>query len=168
MKVHEVLDAAKPDDARKMLLRCCGAKRWADSMEARRPFGSDEALFKTADELWARMKPADVREALAHHPRIGASMDELKKKYGSTAAWAAGEQSGAQSADEATLLALRDGNAAYEERFGYVFVVCATGKSAAEMLAILESRLKNDADTEIAVAAAEQGKILRIRLEKLA
>lgn len=91
-----------------------------------------------------------------------------RKKYASTASWAAGEQSGAQAADEATLVALRDGNVAYEARYGHLFVVCATGKSASEMLAILEGRMHNAPDDELRLAATEQGKITRIRLEKLA
>jgi 2-oxo-4-hydroxy-4-carboxy-5-ureidoimidazoline decarboxylase len=109
-----------------------------------------------------------VIEALAHHPRIGADLDELRKKYASTADWASGEQAGAASASEATLRALQAGNIAYEARFGHLFVVCATGKSASEMLALLEARLHNDAQTELRIAAAEQAKITRIRLEKLA
>jgi 2-oxo-4-hydroxy-4-carboxy-5-ureidoimidazoline decarboxylase len=163
-----VLDRATEDEARIMLTRCCGSARWVASMLARRPFGSDDALFRIAEEEWARVDRDDVLEALTHHPRIGASMDELRKKYASTAGWSAGEQSGAAAADEDTLLALRDGNARYEQRFGHVFVVCATGKSAAEMLAILESRLANDPALEWRVAQDEQRKITRIRLEKLA
>lgn len=162
------LDGARDDEALAMLTRCCGASRWARAMSERRPFGSDDALFRAADEVWATMSREDVLEALTHHPRIGANLDELRKKYGSTADWAAGEQSGAAAAGEETLRALRDGNARYEARFDHVFVVCATGKSAGEMLALLEARMPNDAATELRVAAAEQAKITRIRLEKLA
>jgi 2-oxo-4-hydroxy-4-carboxy-5-ureidoimidazoline decarboxylase len=114
------------------------------------------------------MKDADILEALQHHPRIGADLGELRKKYASTATWAAGEQSGAAAADEATLVALRDGNVEYEKRFGHIFVVCATGKTAGEMLALLQARMHNDPQRELGVAAAEQAKITRIRLEKLA
>lgn len=162
------LDAASDADALAMLTRCCGATRWAREMTTRRPFGSDHALFGVADAVWATMEREDVLEALTHHPRIGADIGELRKKYGSTADWAAGEQSGAAAAGEETLRALRDGNARYEARFDHVFVVCATGKSATEMLALLEARLPNDAETELRIAAAEQAKITRIRLEKLA
>ncbi len=150
-----------------MLTRVCGSSRWVDGMLTRRPFGTDDALFASADEVWATATREDVLEALTHHPRIGANMDELRKKFASTATWSAGEQQGASSASEETLSALRDGNVRYEQRFGHIFVVCATGKSAAEMLALLEARMPNDADTEIRVAQAEQGKIIRIRLEKL-
>ncbi len=168
MSAAELLDRASEADARVLLERCCGASRWVTTMVARRPFGSDAALFATADAEWARMERADVLEALAHHPRIGADLDELRERYGSTATWAAAEQAGAGAADEATLLALRDGNLRYEARFGHVFVVCATGKSAREMLALLEARMSNADDDELAVAAAEQAKITKLRLEKLA
>ncbi len=151
-----------------MLERCCGSTRWAQAMCARRPFGSDAALFAAADDEWAKAGRDDVLEALAHHPRIGADVDELREKFASTARWAAGEQAGAAAASEATLVALREANLRYDARYGHVFVVCATGKSAAEMLAILESRLDNDPETELRIAAGEQGKITRIRLEKLA
>jgi len=162
-----ILDAASDDDARVMLTRCCGSSRWVDGMLARRPFGSSDALLRAADEVWAGARRDDVLEALTHHPRIGANMDELRKKFASTATWSAGEQAGASAASEATLEALRDGNVRYEARFGHIFVVCATGKTAAEMLALLEARMPNDPHAEIAVAAAEQGKITRLRLEKL-
>lgn len=151
-----------------MLFRCCGSSRWARAMADRRPFDDDAALFAIADEEWRCAPRDEVLEALSHHPRIGASMDELRKKYASTASWSAGEQSGAAAADERTLAALRDANARYEAKFGHVFVVCASGKSAAEMLAILEARLGNDPEHEWKVAQEEQRKITKIRLEKLA
>lgn len=168
MSAAAKLDAASESEARTMLERVNGASRWVEGMCARRPFGSDAALFAAADEVWRGMGREDVLEALSHHPRIGANLDELRKKYASTASWAASEQAGAGTASEATLVALRDANLRFEQRFGHIFVVCATGKSAAEMLAILEGRIGADPDTELAVAAGEQAKITRIRLEKLA
>jgi 2-oxo-4-hydroxy-4-carboxy-5-ureidoimidazoline decarboxylase len=162
------LDGATAAEARDLLTRCCGSSRWVTAMLARRPFGSDDALLAIADEEWAGVGREDVLEALSHHPRIGASLDELRKKFASTASWSAGEQSGAAVAAEETLRALRDGNVAYEARFGHIFVVCATGKSAVEMLAILEARMPNDPAHEWKVAQEEQRKITRIRLEKLA
>jgi 2-oxo-4-hydroxy-4-carboxy-5-ureidoimidazoline decarboxylase len=161
------LDGAPEGEALAALVRCCGAARWARAMAARRPFGSGEALARAADEAWAAMGRDDVLEALSHHPRIGADLDELRKRYASTAGWAASEQAGAAAASEETLRALRDGNARYEAKFGHVFVVCATGKTAAEMLALLEARLGHDPATELAVAKAEQAKITHLRLEKL-
>lgn len=168
MSAAAKLDTASEADATEMLERCCGCAAWARRMAARRPFGSDAALFAAADEEWAKVDRTGILEALAHHPKIGANVDELRKKFASTASWAASEQSGASAASEQTLHALREANLRYDARFGHVFVVCATGKSAAEMLAILESRMPNDPDTELRVAAAEQAKITRIRLEKLA
>jgi len=136
-------------------------------MLARRPFASLSSLLSAADEESAALSPSDVLEAFSHHPQIGADLEELRRKFQSTAAWSASEQARVSEADEATLLALRDGNRAYRERFGYLFVVCATGKSAAEMLALLRARLEHDPEMELRVAAAEQAKIARLRLEKL-
>jgi 2-oxo-4-hydroxy-4-carboxy-5-ureidoimidazoline decarboxylase len=168
MSAAALVDGAAEAEARAMLERCCGASRWVTAMLARRPFGGDRTLLAAADEEWGRMERADVLEALTHHPRIGADLDELKKRYGATASWAAAEQAGAGAAGEATLIALRDANVRYETRFGHIFVVCATGKTAAEMLALLEARMANTKETELAVAAGEQAKITKIRLEKLA
>jgi 2-oxo-4-hydroxy-4-carboxy-5-ureidoimidazoline decarboxylase len=148
-------------DADAMLRRCCGAQRWVEGMLARRPFGDDATLLRVADEVWATMGDEDVLEALSHHPEIGGDLDRLREK------WAGSEQSGVDRADEATLVALRDGNVRYRETFGHIFVVCATGKSAARMLALLQARLGNDPAVELAVAAAEQAEITKLRLEKL-
>lgn len=162
-----VLDTMSPEEAREALARCCGAQRWVRGMLERRPFGGVEALMHAADEVWASMEEADLLEAFAHHPRIGADIDELKKRFASTSSWASGEQAGARGAAEETLRALRDGNVAYEARFGFIFIVCATGKSAEEMLALLNERLDNDLAEELRIAAAEQAKITCIRLAKL-
>lgn len=161
------LDGMAERDAQAALTRCCGARRWVSGMLARRPFGGDDALLRAADEVWASMEEADVLEAFAHHPRIGASMDELKKRFATTSGWASGEQAGAQGASEEVLRALRDGNVAYEARFGFLFIVCATGKSAEEMLGLLRARIDNERDDELRIAAAEQAKITKIRLGKL-
>ena len=168
MSAAAKLDAATDQEALALLGRCCGATTWSKAMLARRPFGSDAALMAAADEEWAKIDRRGILEALAHHPRIGADIGELRKKYASTASWAANEQAGAAAASEETLTALRDANAAYDARFGWVFVVCATGKSAAEMLAILRARLPNDPEAELRIAAEQQHLITRIRLEKIA
>ena len=136
-------------------------------MLAGRPFESSNALLATADEVWQRMERADILEAFSHHPAIGADLDELRAKFAATAAWSESEQAGAGAASEATLLALRQGNLAYRERFGYLFIVCASGKSASEMLTLLEARLLHSSAQELPVAAAEQAKITRLRLEKI-
>lgn len=149
-------------------MRCCGCVRWATDVVAARPFTTDDALYGAAELLWAIAMPTEVLEALGHHPEIGADLERLRERFASTAAWSGSEQAALGVADEATLLALRDGNVAYRDKFGFVFVVCATGKSAAEMLALLQARLPNDRDTEIANAAREQRAITRLRLAKLA
>src|SRR5262245_37656217 len=135
-------------------------------MLARRPFRDREALFDAGEATWLALEPGDWRAAFAHHPKIG-DIASLRSRFASTAAWADGEQAGARAASEATLTRLAAGNRAYEERFGYIFIVCATGKSAAEMASLLERRLGNDPKTELRIAANEQAKITRLRLEKL-
>jgi 2-oxo-4-hydroxy-4-carboxy-5-ureidoimidazoline decarboxylase len=146
--------------------RCCGSMQWVQHMLARRPFISVEAMLKVADEIWWSLTEADWKEAFSHHPRIG-DVEALRMKFASTAHWALLEQAGAKRASEVTLAALAEGNRQYEQKFGYIFIVCATGKSAEEMLAILNSRLPNAPNIEIRIAAAEQAKITRLRLEKL-
>jgi 2-oxo-4-hydroxy-4-carboxy-5-ureidoimidazoline decarboxylase len=154
-------------DARLALGRCCGARRWVEGMLAKRPFGSDEALLAAADEVWATMERSDILEAFSHHPRIGADIGELRKKFAKTAHLSEGEQAGVTGASDDTLHRLRDMNVRYEERFGYIFIVCASGKSAEEMLAILESRIDDDPADELRIAAGEQAKITRLRLAQL-
>jgi len=168
MSVAEILNGLGPTDASATLTRCCGASRWVEAMARMRPFVDDEGVYAAADRVWSTMEEADQLEAFGHHPEIGASLSALREKFASTAGWSSGEQASVGSATEATLVALRDGNVAYKQRFGFIFIVCATGKSAEEMLALLESRLPNDRATELATAAAEQAKITRLRLEKLA
>ena len=130
-----------------------------------RNHGVPQELIDAAFAEVARFHAQPLDEKLKI--RIGADLDALRKKFASTATWASGEQSGVASADEETLRALQQGNIDYEARYGFIFIVCATGKSAGEMLAILQSRLNNDPETELRIAAAEQAKITRIRLEKL-
>jgi 2-oxo-4-hydroxy-4-carboxy-5-ureidoimidazoline decarboxylase len=147
--------------------RCCGSTRWAERMAGLRPFDSAEALLDAADRTWWALDRADWLEAFEAHPRIG-DREALRAKFAATADWSAREQSGVDSAAEDVLQALADGNERYHERFGYIFIVCATGKTADEMLAILRERLANDPDREIRIAAAEQAKITQLRLEKIA
>jgi OHCU decarboxylase len=156
---HDLLNELPVDEARAALVRCCGSRRWVAEMLARRPWPSPAALFGDAAAVWAAMGRDDILEAFAQHPRIGASAGD---------AWSRQEQAGAAGGDAATVAALREANDRYWNRFGYIFIVCATGKSAAEMLALLERRLNNDPTSELAVAAAEQARITRLRLEKLA
>lgn len=134
-------------------------------MVKRRPFSSLPGLLEMAERELDRLAPEDWLECFAHHPRIG-DLEGLQRKYG-TSGLAAGEQAAAQGAPQAILAALAQANRAYEQRFGYIFIVCATGKSAAEMLALLRGRIDNDPGRELAIAAGEQRKITRLRLEKL-
>ena len=160
------LNGLSAAEAQAVLLRCCGSTEWARRVAASRPWADGAALVEAADEALEALAEADVLEALASHPRIG-DFQSLKMRYAGNREWSAGEQSGAAEADDETLRRLAAGNDAYERRFGYLFVVCATGKSAAEMLAILEARLQNVPADELRVAAGEQRKITHLRLAKL-
>lgn len=163
----DLLNAMTPDAAREALTRACGSRRWVAAMLAARPFGSDTQLFGEAERVWWRLGDSDWREAFTHHPRIGTDMAQLRARYAATAAWSAAEQQSVQAASEQTLSALRDGNAAYEARYGHIFIVCATGLSAAEMLGRLNDRMDNAPEAELRIAAGEQAKITAIRLRKL-
>ncbi|WP_262907869.1 2-oxo-4-hydroxy-4-carboxy-5-ureidoimidazoline decarboxylase [Hymenobacter sp. 15J16-1T3B] len=148
------------------LRKCCGATRWVEQMLDVFPVADRDTLFGQADTIWDELTAADWREAFTHHPKIG-DLNALKEKFASTSAWAAGEQGAVAQASDDTLRALAAGNDAYEQKFGYIFIVCATGKSADEMLHLLQARLPNPAEVELRVAAGEQRKITRLRLEKL-
>ncbi len=130
------------------------------------PVEDELGLYFLATKCWDACLEPDYLEAFSHHPKIG-DIDSLKKKFASTATWASGEQAGVNAADQATLEQLAEGNNLYEEKFGFIFIVCATGKSAAEMLDLLKQRLPNNREDELKIAAAEQHKITLIRLEKL-
>jgi 2-oxo-4-hydroxy-4-carboxy-5-ureidoimidazoline decarboxylase len=162
-EAHEVLNRLPDSEARAALLRCCGSGRWADRMLRRRPYPSGAALHADADAVWRALGRDDFLEAFAHHPPIGGGAGAS-----ATRAWSAEEQAGVAGAAADTVAALRAANQAYQQRFGFIFIVCATGKSASEMLALLQARIGNDPDAEITVAAAEQAKITHLRLEKLA
>ena len=134
-------------------------------MLRRRPYPSDDDLYRTADEEWAALDEADRREAYDAHPRLGDR--SLARAGRGTQGWSRREQSGTDEADPETLRALAEGNVAYEERFGRVFLLCATGRTAAEMLDALRERLHHDRETEERIAAEEQRKITQLRLAKL-
>jgi 2-oxo-4-hydroxy-4-carboxy-5-ureidoimidazoline decarboxylase len=164
---HAVIDSLPRDEARKALLRCCGSRRWVEGMLDRRPFGSEVALVQSAELVWNALAPADHLEAFAEHPPIGGDLGELQAKFATTAGWSSAEQARVALADEPTLAALAAGNQAYRERFGFTFIVCASGRSALELLSALEQRLGNQHPAEILVAAREQAKITLLRLQKL-
>jgi OHCU decarboxylase len=152
------LDVMPASEAATVLRSCCGATRWVDAMIAHRPFGSRDALFAAADDEWSRCTSSDWLEAFAHHPRIGERNVEGA---------AAAEQSGAQDAGRDIQEELRRANQAYEKKFGHIYIVCATGKTAEEMLEIARNRMSNDPQAELCVAAEQQRKIMQIRLRKL-
>jgi 2-oxo-4-hydroxy-4-carboxy-5-ureidoimidazoline decarboxylase len=160
------LDAFPAAHAAELLAACCGAPRWVSSMIARRPFETLDALLAAADDIWWSLDQHDWREAFARHPRIGeaesAPPDGERER-----SWASGEQAGVGTAQESVRSALVEANRDYERRFGYIYIVCATGRSADEMLALARGRLHNAPKIELRVAAEEQRKITRLRLEKL-
>lgn len=151
--VQRVNTLFHPDELRKV----CASSRWVEAMLAARPFASWEAMIDTATRIWLSLDEADWLEAFAAHPRIG------EKKPG----WSAQEQSGTHAASDDTKAALAEGNRAYDDKFGFVFLICATGRSAGEMLANLRERLQHDRATELRIAAEEHAKITALRLEKL-
>jgi 2-oxo-4-hydroxy-4-carboxy-5-ureidoimidazoline decarboxylase len=162
----EQLNRLSPQDAWSAFERCCGASVWVEHMCAHRPYADRAAMIVEAGSADAMLGPADWREAFAHHPRIGDAA-ALRVRFAATAQWAGEEQRGAAEASDATLEELARSNLEYEERFGHIFIVCATGKTVAEMLALLRARLPNNPDVELKIAAGEQRKITRLRLEKL-
>ena len=160
------LDALAPEAARAAFLRCCGARRWAEAMERGRPYADEASVRGAAERAFAALTREDWLEAFSHHPRIG-DRGALAARFPATAGWSASEQGGVQGAGEDVLDALLRGNQEYAARFGHIFIVCATGKSALEMLELLRARLPNEPAAELEIAAAEQRKITAIRLGKL-
>ena len=147
------------------LLKCCGSSCWVEKMLAVRPFSSAEQLYELAETIWLELVEVDYLEAFSAHPKIGES--KIPVKSNNTKNWTEKEQAGMGSADEQTKLELVKQNRKYLEKFGYIFIVCATGKSAAEMLELLLIRLVNFPEMELEIAAAEQNKITNLRLKKM-
>jgi 2-oxo-4-hydroxy-4-carboxy-5-ureidoimidazoline decarboxylase len=182
----EELNALDGQSAARELRRCCGSTRWTESMVRARPFPSAEAMADIGDAVWTSLDASDWLEAFAAHPRIGETesgrsgaggaggsggSSGLGRSAGSggsgESGWAEQEQSGARAASKDARKRLAAGNHQYEARFGYIFIVCATGKTVEEMLRILEDRLQNDPGEELRIAAEEQRKITRLRLGRL-
>ncbi|MGE0786052.1 MAG: 2-oxo-4-hydroxy-4-carboxy-5-ureidoimidazoline decarboxylase [Sandaracinaceae bacterium] len=161
------LDRMSDDDARAALTRCCGARAWVDAMLAARPFGSAEAAMSAARKSFSEMEDADHLEAFSHHPRIGEDLGELRKRFAGTASLSEREQASVSAASEETLEALREINRAYFERYGFIFIVCASGKTADEMLGLCRARMNHGRDEELRIAAAEQIQIAELRLAAL-
>jgi len=160
------LNALSVEECEAALCRVCGSRAWAKAMTASRPFDAPESMHSYANLLWWECTPDDWREAFSHHPRIG-SKDALREKFARTAQWAQGEQSRTAEASEATIQGLIDLNDEHDKKYGFIFIICATGKSAEEMLEALRESLKNDPETELRRSATEENKITHLRLDKL-
>jgi 2-oxo-4-hydroxy-4-carboxy-5-ureidoimidazoline decarboxylase len=163
MDTWKTIDGASPEEARAILRAACGAERWVDGMLAHRPFGSQDALLAAARDVWFGLSERDWRAAFDCHPRIG-DRESPRQRFPDTHRLSTLEQAGVAQATGDVLSALADANQRYLRKFGYIFIVCATGKTAGEMLAILRDRLNNDPAVEIRVAAEEQARITALRL----
>jgi len=149
------------------LRKCCGAEKWIELMMNHFPFASTSEMLDIAETIWSRFcSEQDWLEAFTHHPRIG-DVESLEKKFASTKEWAGNEQSAVKEANSTIVRQLLEYNNAYEQKFGFIFIVCATGKSAEEMLELLKHRINNSYEDEIKIAASEQSKITAIRINKL-
>jgi len=159
------------DAARQALGRCCSSGRWIDALLAGRPYPDVATLLAVSDAAVAELSEADLREAMAGHRRIGDRSVVARAARGvgnaEPADWSRQEQAGVSGADDDLLRALVDGNTAYERRFGHIYLACATGRDAKELLVFLRARLANDRETEWSVVASELAKINQIRLRKL-
>ncbi|MFI5299263.1 MAG: 2-oxo-4-hydroxy-4-carboxy-5-ureidoimidazoline decarboxylase [Polyangiales bacterium] len=160
------IDALPSDEARARFLQCCGSRAWVEAMIAARPFATRERLHSKADVAWSALDGVAWLEAFAAHPRIGGAR-EVASKQGVERVWTTNEQAGAARASDDVKAAIAHENEAYEARFGFLFLICATGKSAEDLLAACRARQRNERDAELAIAAEEQRKILHLRLDKL-
>ena len=160
------LNGLPTDEASKEFLKCCGSTRWARTMVERRPYSTIEELTRTANEVWWSLDQPDWLEAFGSHPKIG-EKKAAEPVSTQSQQWSGQEQAGVSNANQETTDSLARLNREYESKFGFIFIVCATGKSAGEMLAILRERLTNEIETELPIAAAEQAKITELRLKKL-
>jgi 2-oxo-4-hydroxy-4-carboxy-5-ureidoimidazoline decarboxylase len=160
------LNALPKSIAMEALTKCCGASRWVSCMEVLRPFENEQKLLTAASDCWYALSQKDWLEAFAHHPKIGDTAD-LEKKFSATKEWAGQEQGAVRTAGKLTVERMALLNREYEIKFGYIFIVCATGKSVQEMVSIIEERLHHHAEQEIITAMEEQNKITAIRLKKL-
>ena len=153
------------EDAEREILACCGSRTWAASIVSKRPIRDESSLLTASEIAWQNLREEDWLEAFRSHPRIGETRGE-ETPTAQSSAWSAQEQQKAAAADESVKTALKRGNREYEQKFGRIFIVCATGKSASEILEILRRRLHNDEATELRQAAEEQRQIMHIRLKK--
>lgn len=165
MTLHEI-NILPQDELKEQLFNCCGSMAWVNKMLPFFPMDDLVELLEDAEEQWYQCTVADWKEAFTHHPKIG-DVESLTKKFAATAQWAAGEQIAVGTASQQVIQNLAAANEAYEKKFGFLFIVCATGKTAEEMLAILQQRLSGTPEDEIKTAMDEQNKITLLRLQKL-
>jgi len=154
-----------PVDAAREALPCCGSQAWATALAASRPIPDKDTLIETSNRIWLALPEEEWRQAFDSHPRIGQTHAQTHATAESLR-WSAQEQRAALSEDEAAKLALEEANRRYEQKFGRIFIVCATGKTRAEILTVLESRMKNDPATELREAAEQQRQITQLRLHR--
>jgi len=162
----EWLNSLTADEAAKELLQCCGSKRWAKEIATARPYPSLETLLTKSHDIWWSLDPNDWLDAFRSHPKIG-EKKAAEKVSAQSQQWSGQEQSGVAHASQDTVDSLASLNEDYEQKFGFIFIICATGKTSAEMLSALRERLQHDPESELPIAAAEQGKITELRLKKL-
>ena len=162
----EALNTLTPSEANKQFELCCGASNWVEKMNQNRPFQNKNEVYQKAESIWFSLSSKDWLEAFTHHPKIG-DIDSLRKKFHNTKSISKNEQSGVNDVEKSTLNDLAKSNQLYEDKFGFIFIVCATGKSADEMLALIKMRLNNNAEIEMQYAAKEQNKITQLRLKTL-
>lgn len=160
------LNSLSAEDAAKELLQCCGSKRWARQMADARPYESLADVITKADEIWRGLDRDDWLEAFRSHPKIG-EKKAAESVSAQSSQWSGQEQASVNTASAETTNALATLNRAYEQKFGFIFIICATGKTSGEMLSALRERLDHDAGDELPIAAAEQEKITALRLKKL-
>ncbi|HSE16872.1 MAG TPA: 2-oxo-4-hydroxy-4-carboxy-5-ureidoimidazoline decarboxylase [Pyrinomonadaceae bacterium] len=160
------LNSLTADEAVKELLQCCGSNRWAAEIAKQRPFPNEEILLTAASDVWWSLDHSDWLEAFRSHPKIG-EKKAADKVSAQSQQWSGQEQSGVANASSEVTSSLATLNSDYEQKFGYIFIICATGKTSEEMLVALRERLQHDPEAELSLAAAEQSKITELRLKKL-
>jgi len=162
----DTLNSLDEDQLREALQKCSGSFAWCELMTRQRPFSDAEDLKEKSDRAWDQLSEQDWLDAFGSHPKIG-DVESLRGKFAFTAAWASAEQASVYAATEETLKSLTESNARYEQRFGHIFIVFAPGKTADEMLSILNRRLSNSRDVEFSICSMEHKKITLFRIEKL-
>jgi len=159
------VNALQTKDAVDEFKKVCGSSSWCESMIRRRPFVDAASIHHAADQVFLSLMPSDWQDAFSHHPKIG-DIHSLKMRFAGNDKWSQDEQAAAASTDESTILELANENANYETKFGFIFIICASGKSANEVLSAVRERIRHDPEQEMKIAAQEQIKITHLRIDK--